>query len=142
MKRHFRYEKFAQRGYKEKSINKNVMMKSRDDQTISRSSKAPARILRTLTPHDRPEQTILTPRGKGIPLVLALLLLEQLLRGINVNALASISDLKRPLDIVLVEAQLIDHARDGTVNRVLNLWTESWGREDWLEGWTAGDGEV
>jgi hypothetical protein len=24
----------------------------------------------------------------------------------------------------------------------LNLWTESWGREDWLEGWTAGDGEV
>jgi len=72
--------------------------------------------------------------------MLALLLLEQFFGSINVKTLASISDLERPLDIVLVEAQLVDHARDRTINGVLNLWTEGRRREDWLEGWTAGDG--
>lgn len=95
-----------------------------------------------MTLHHRPEQTILPPRGERIPLIFALLLLKQPLSSIYINALASIRDLQRPLDIVQVKAQLIDHVSDCPVNGVLDLRAERWGREGWLEGWTAGDGEV
>lgn len=73
--------------------------------------------------------------------ILPLLLLEQTLRGLHVDSLACIRDLERPFDVVLVEAQVVDHVGDGAVNGVLDLWAERGWCEGWVEGWAAWKGE-
>lgn len=74
--------------------------------------------------------------------MLALLLLEQLLGGIDVNALTGIGDLQRPFYVVWVESQLVDHVSNRTVNGVLNLRAEWCGRACWLEWWAPRNCEV
>lgn len=53
-----------------------------------------------------------------------LLLPEQGLSGLDINSFTSIRDLERPLDVVFIEAQLVDHPVKRAINGVLHLGTE------------------
>lgn len=72
------------------------------------------------------EQAILATGREGVVLVLALLLLQQVLRGKDVDSLARIGDLERPFDVVFVEAEFVHHVRNGSVDGILDLGSEPW----------------
>lgn len=67
------------------------------------------------------EETILPAPRERIMQLLPFLLFQQMLRGLDVDALAGICDLERPFDVVFVEAQVVHHVRDGAVDGVLDL---------------------
>lgn len=68
--------------------------------------------------------------------VLSLLFLEEMLRGMDVDSLACICDLKGPFDVVFVEAEFVHHICDGTIDWVLDLRSKRRWCQDGVE-WRA-----
>ena len=89
-----------------------------------------------LSLHHRFEETILALSRKRVSFVLAFLLPQQFLGGVGVQTFAGIGDFECPLDILGIEAKVIDHAAERTVNGILNVRTGRRRCEASPETWT------